>query len=280
MAALILLAAAEPEAAAQVAAPPRPFASPPPVSVQDVYLTPQPAGLEEISAGVHARRAVRTRGTLAYLETGNPGYFQLREDAARVVVIPMPEVAGSLLRLIGRRVEVVGYVRELERNQGTCRFRGNMAAPRSLCDDPELPPKPDLDRPGRLGWPPWSITVWAGSDFTRPGRRPGEPERLADLLDAADRTMVTAVGRFCGANLCGDVTGPAPSREAWVLHDGDTSLWVVGRRAEGNGFRLDPTYRGDTTHWLAVKGRLATCGAARCLRAQSVVLATPPEWDE
>src|SRR5262245_50716177 len=67
-------------------------ASPGPVNVQDIYLTPMPASLDEISAGMRARQTVRTRGTIDSLEAGSTGYFQLRDGTARVVVIAMPEV--------------------------------------------------------------------------------------------------------------------------------------------------------------------------------------------
>jgi hypothetical protein len=286
VAGLVLFAASDRVSPARAQVPPAsprpPFRMPPgAVDVQDVYLPPTPADLHAISAGNHARQTVQTRGTLAFLEAGHPGYFQLRDGPARVVIIPMVEVAESLRSFVGRRVELIGYVRALERNQGTCHFRGQMNVPQSICEDPELPPKPDLDRAERLAWPDMSITVWSGSDATRPADKgAGDYERLADLLDSDGKRVITAVGRFCGANLCGGLTGPPPSPEAWVLEDGDTAIWVVGRRPKGNGFSLDPSYRGDTKRWLEVKGRLETCGATRCLRAQIVALKARPQSDE
>lgn len=241
-------------------------------------MEPLSVPLDEVSAGLRTRQTVRTRGTLDLLELGDPGYFVLRDGVARVVAIPMPEVGHALRSLLGRRVEVSGYVRQLELDQGVCQFRRQLV-PQSICDDPELPAKPDLDRTGRAGWPTISITVWSGSDIT-PFDKPDVPDQLGDILGSAGKETITAVGRFCGASLCGDLNEPAPSPGAWVLADGGTAIWVVGRPPKGKGFSLDPTYKGDTRHWLEVKGRVGRCGAVRCLRAESVALAASPEEEE
>jgi hypothetical protein len=260
--------------------PPTRFEPSRPVNVQDVYLPPQPAELAAISFGMHTKQTVRTRGTVEFLDASDSRYFALRDSAARVVLIPMPELADALRRMVGQRVEVDGHVRELERNQGTCRFRGQ-EVPQSVCEDPELPPKPDLDRASRIPWPNMSITVWAVRDAARASdKKSGDPDSLSDLLDSAGRETITAVGRFCGANLCGGMTDPPPSRDAWVLADGSTAIWVVGRKPKGNGFSLDPAYKGDTKRWLEVKGRLEACGPSRCLRASSVALKPRPEDEE
>ena len=271
VAGLVLIAASGP--------PRSEFGSPGPVNVQDVYLEPLPVPLDEVSAGLRTRQAVRTRGTLDLLEMGDPGYFVLREGAARVVAIPMREMGDALRGLLGRRVEVSGYVRQLERDQGVCRFRGRQGVPQSICDDPELPAKPNLDRAGRTSWPTTSLTVWSGSAIT-PFDKPKAHDRLGDSLDSAGKETITAVGRFCGASLCGGLSEPAPSPGAWVLADGSSAIWVVGRAPKGNGFSLDPTYKGDTRYWLEVKGRVDRCGAVRCLRAKAVALAASPEAGE
>jgi hypothetical protein len=126
-----------------------------------------------------------------------------------------------------------------------------------------------------------SITVWSGSDITPLAReRAGPHDSLADILDTAGKTTITAVGRFCGDNLCGGLTSSAPMREAWVLDDGDTAIWVIGHRPEGIGFSLDPKGRGDTKRWLEVKGRIEACGTARCLHASSVALTASPRPEE
>ena len=134
-------------------------------------------------------------------------------------------------------------------------------------------------RQGVPSWPTISITVWFGSDITR-FDKPKVCDRLGDVLDSAGGETITAVGRFCGANLCGGLNEPAPARGAWVLADGSSAIWVVGRQPKGNGFSLDATYKGDTRYWLEVKGRLGQCAAVRCLHAKGVALAARPEEEE
>lgn len=55
------------------------------------------------------------------------------------------------------------------------------------------------------------------------------------------------------------------------------SVWVIGKEPKGKGWRLDPTYEGDTSRWLEVKGWLRPCGSSRCLRAQSIALVPRPD---
>jgi hypothetical protein len=92
---------------------------------------------------------------------------------------------------------------------------------------------------------------------------------------------VRAVGQFRGANLCRDL--PESTRrnaDDWVLLTLHGPVWITGRRPEGGGFRLDPGYRGDTTRWLDVTGRLDVVGDVRYVRAQKLTLATkPPDAD-
>jgi len=239
--------------------------------------TPQPAEVSELVMGGYLRRAVQTRGTLTPLEAGSE-YYELSEGGT-IVLLPVRELADALRSLNGLRVEVVGLVRPLVTNQGTCKLPDGTMAPQSYCDDPDLPPTPDLVG-RRANWPRTSITVWSASDITRLERGRGGAERspLMDLL--AEKTPsdrpVLVVGRFCGANLCGGL-GPRPHPSAWVLQDEDASVWVIGMEPKGKGWRLDPTYEGDTSRWLEVKGRLQPCGSSRCLRAQSVALVVPPD---
>jgi hypothetical protein len=93
--------------------------------------------------------------------------------------------------------------------------------------------------------------------------------------DAPSDEPVRVVGRFCGANLCGGL-GPRPHPSAWVLQDEDASVWVIGKEPKGKGWRLDPTYQGDTSRWIEVVGRVEPCGATRCLKAKSIALAPQP----
>jgi len=237
------------------------------------------AELSEVALGGYLRRAVRTRGRLTPLEPGGR-YFELSEGG-KVVLMPVGEL-GDIGSLNGRRVEVVGFVRPLVETQGTCvvedsRARsGRRRVPQSYCDDPDLPPTPDLGvGVERAHWPRTSITVWSLSDITpfERGRGGLEHSPLVDLLAerAPSDKRVRVVGRFCGANLCGGL-GRRPHPSAWVLQDEDESVWVIGKEPKGKGWRLDPAYDGDTSRRLEVTGRLRRCGQAWCLRAETVAL--------
>lgn len=245
--------------------------------------TAMPAELSEIAVGGYLGRVVQTRGTLTPLEPGGQ-YFELSEGG-KVVVMPVGELGDALNSLNGLRVEVVGLVRPLVERQGTCvvedpRVRGGRrSAPQSYCDNPDLPPTPDVAGRERAHWPRTSITVWSISDITPldRGRSGGGHSTLMDLLDEAtpSGTPVRVVGRFCGANLCGGL-GTAPSPKAWVLDDGTTAVWVIGKEPKGKGWRFDPAYRGDTSRWIEVVGRVEPCGTTRCLKAKSVALVPRP----
>ena len=175
--------------------------------------------------------------------------------------------------LVGRRVEVEGYVRRLVENQGTCKIGPRTVVPASYCENPELPPTPDLQGES-ASWPRVSITTWYVGDLTTPeGKRGDARDLIGDILDTQGSSgkPVRVVGRFCGASLCGGL-GAAPSPKAWALFDEVTAVWVIGKDPAGKGWRLDPTYRADTARWLEVVGRVEPCGATRCLRAKSVAL--------
>lgn len=239
--------------------------------------TPLPVELSEIAVGGHMRRAVQTRGTLVSLEPGDR-YFELSEGG-RVVIIPVGEAGGALTSLNGRRVEVVGFVRPLVERQGTCQLSDRRTAPQSYCDDPDLPPTPDLGvGVERASWPRTSITVWSVSDIT-PFERGGgaEASSLMDVLaeEAPGDKPVRVVGRFCGARPCGGL-GARPHPSAWALQDAEASVWVIGKEPKGKGWRLDPAYEGDTSRWLEVVGRVEPCGTTRCLKAKSIALAPQP----
>lgn len=243
----------------------------------DHHGTPMPADLSEIALGGYLRRVVITRGTLTPLETEGQ-YYEL-SDGGRVVLMPVGEMGDALRPLSGLRVEVVGLVRPLFSEQGTCMVPPRQPAPQSYCDDPDLPPTPDLVGI-RSSWPRTSITVWSVSDITPFGRGPGGAgsSTLTEVLGADGPTgkTVSVVGRFCGANACGGL-GPRPHKSAWGLEDEDAAVWVVGKEPKGKGWRLDPTYGGDAARWLHVVGRIEPCGATRCLKAKSVALAPRPQ---
>jgi hypothetical protein len=272
---LIALLLVAPAASAQIV----PYATPHP-GVGRRGLDPVvPATLDDLAQGRHDREVVRVRGQLVRLGMDDK-YRELREGGTRVLVIVVGELDREVRSFLGRRVEVVGFVRQLVDDQGTCRSRGQ-TVPSSFCLDNDLPPTPDLQ--GRMDWPRVSITIWSvADDFASLRRgRPGDAaSRLADLLAAGDTAdEVVVVGRFCGAGLCGQPPSAPPEPRAWLLQDGETSIWVVGREAKGSGWRLDPAYAADSARWLEVTGRLARCSDTPCLRAKKVAIAPPPQGE-
>jgi hypothetical protein len=254
-----------------------PFPTPQPGVARHALDPVTPTTVDAVEGGIHSRETVRIKGKLDRLGTDDR-YRELRDGMARLLVIVVPELNLDVRSFLGRRVEVVGFVRPLEYEQGTCRFLRE-TVPASFCLDTDLPPTPDLK--GHADWPQVSITIWSvGEDLDsdRAGRRPGDgASRLADLLATSDvDSDITVVGRFCGAGLCGRPASPAPDGRAWLLQDGDAAVWIVGKEARGRGWRLDPAYPGDSSRWLEVTGRFERCGTAQCLRAKKIALAAPP----
>jgi hypothetical protein len=233
----------------------------------------QPAEVGAIAGEMYLRHAVRTKGTISPLDFEGR-YYTLSDGGASIVLIPAADFHQELKTTAGRRVEVEGFVRRLVENQGTCRLPPKgQPAPTSMCDNPELPPTPDLTGE-RAGWPRVSITTWYVGDLTSPDRRRGDGRDLiGDVIEAKATAAkpVRVAGRFCGAGLCGGLGAP-PVAKAWVLFDDVTAVWVIGKEPAGKGWKLDPAYKADTARWLEVTGRVEPCGATRCLRAKSVAL--------
>jgi hypothetical protein len=242
----------------------------------DSYGPPQPAELWDLTSGVFDRRPVIIKGELGQLERKDGmTYNDLREKGGHAVIVMVPVLVESADRLLGRRVEVVGLVRALQERQGTCQM-SLQTYPQSYCDDPGLPPTPDLTS-DRMGWPRVSITIWSIEDVTPLERRtPSE----SGSLDGPPGTRVTLLGQFAGANLGGELPSKAPEPGAWVLKTGEAAIWVVGKEPKGKGWSFDPAYRGDVGKWLEVQGRLATCGTLPCLRANRLTLTARPAGEE
>lgn len=262
-----------------------PPTEPAPSSLGSRYGAPEPMELWDLSAGLRTRQAVITKGVLGLLEEyGGRRYYELRERGGRVVILLVGEMEdGSMNELMGRRVRVVGLVRELVDKQPTCRISPGREVPQSYCDNPELPPTPDLMVEGtgvnRQGWPRISVTIWSITDIT-PLQHGRQARDLETALDVPPGAKVSVLGQFGGANLDRVLPTAAPEAKAWVLRSGDQAVWVIGKEPRGNGFSLDPAYRGDLGKWLTVEGRVVACGAARCVRASRVTLTTAPKAPE
>jgi hypothetical protein len=98
----------------------------------------------------------------------------------------------------------------------------------------------------------------------------GRPASLA-------KESVRVRGQFRGKNLFGDLAAAGAPPDAWVIKDGDSAVWVAGRRPKGNGWSLDPASRSDTTRWVEVVGKIETKDGITFLRAGQVALVPAPK---
>jgi hypothetical protein len=239
----------------------------PPVSVEEAYGPLEVADLEQIAHNGQAyhRRLVQTRGVVRDLVPGR--YLALDQAAARVMLIPLEDgTYGDYATMVGLDVDVTGVVRVLPARQATVPCRGAQV-PESKCEDWDLPLLPDA----QPQWPAVSLTVVKMADHGTSGdRTPGAGSRPAGEASVA--------GQFRGANLCRDL--PADTRRDpadWVLLTPEGPLWVTGRRPAGRGFTLDPAYRGDTSRWLEVGGKVQVVGGVRYLKAGKVSMVARPK---
>jgi len=249
-----------------------------PIGIEDLYGPLQVEGLDQLAYNGQSyhRRLVQTRGRVADLVPGQ--YLMLEDGGARVMLIPM-NVADyrDYMTMLGMDVDLTGVLRVLPAKQKTVPCRGQQVL-ESKCEDWELPVLPDR----QMQWPEVSITITRMADHGTNGvpRRTGT-RTLADTgveAAAADGKPVRALGQFRGANLCKDLPGETRRDVAdWVLLTSEGPVWVTGRAPAGKGFRLDPAYRGDTSRWLEVNGKVQIAGEVRYLKAGKVALIARPE---
>lgn len=235
--------------------------------VERVYGVPEPVDVWSLSYGKYHRHTVITKGRVGPLDPRGR-YFELAEENGRVVLFGVQEINPTLSGFVGKRVEVVGLARDLIAAQGMCLFRMQQV-PQSVCDDPELPPTPDLT-PDRGSWPQVSITIWSITDVTPLEAKRGD-DGFATALGGSPGERVRLRGRFGGANLETVLASRAPEPGAWILRSDDGAVWVVGKPPRGAGWHFDPNYRGDLGKWLEVEGTLARCGTETCVRASRVL---------
>lgn len=248
----------------------------------DAYGPPEAVELAEVAynSESYQRHKVVTKGELRALG-GQLDKFLLVDGTARVLVIPVQELADEPRRLIGQRVEVTGIVRSLPTNQQMVGCRAQMML-ESKCADPDLPVLPNA----QIDWPPISITIF---DLAETGAAPraGPETEGVDLEDIlrpdtsyAGQTL-RVIGLFGGRDLLGELpAGSAPTAQDWVLRQPPHAIWVTGRKPQGKGWKLDPTYKGDGVRWVEVNGRVEVKGGVAFLRASKVTLVSAPKKQE
>lgn len=223
-----------------------------PCDLPERYHDPIDVALDDLAvSAAYKGRAVRVKGVVqTYPDVSGGRRYVLREGMDRVGLVPCPGVASDFDDLASRwpRLEVTGVV------SGEPGMRSDPMAPSV------------------------AVLVWAFADVS-PLEQPGRKSAgfaLGDLLGAGDAQLgkkVAVTGQFGGRNLLGDLpAASAPEPAAWVLRDDRHAIWVVGKRPEGSGFKLDPDYAPDVARWLVVEGKLERCGAVMCLRARRVSL--------
>ena len=241
------------------------------------YGPPRIVELDALALGDGYQRAhVITEGEVSPFENGR--YWTLGHSTTRILVIPGRDFdASELDRVAGRRTEVRGIVRLIREKQ----YVGPTGQDLDLIEDPLLPPlpPPQFER----GWPRISITVFAIRDRTNPETtRPKEIgggvgwqilQEPAAYLGKKTRIY----GQFRGRNLFGDLPADsARSKDDWVLKDGDTAIWVTGKTPKGEGWKLDPEYKGDSKNWLEVEGKPEVQNGVVYLKASAVLMSKAP----
>ena len=262
---VLLLAAVMPVGATQV-----PTGHPPTIdsSLASQYGDPEVVSVHDIVSHpqFYQQRMVRTRGLF---EPGDDrGEYLLREEHDRLLLLPFAE-GTEVEILMGRSVDVVGVVRRIRPKQYV------NGEDLDKIEDPELPVLPPPDP----ALPRVTLSILSMFDATPLAHRSSSGDGLADLVQGAGPggRPVKVVGQFRGANLFGDLEDlPGRDGDAFVLKDGDTAIWVVGKAAAGKGFRLDPRLQADTRFWIEVEGRLEPCPGQTCLRARRIQLTTRP----
>ena len=255
---------------------------PGPPRAYDAYGPPQAVELAEVAynSESYQRHKVVTKGELRALG-GLLDKFLLVDGTARVLLIPVPELADEPRRLIGQRVEVTGIVRSLPTSQQMVGCRAQTML-ESKCADPDLPALPNA----QVDWPPISITVYELAETGAAPRAAPETEglRLEQILQPeapyAGRA-VRVIGLFGGRDLLGELpAGSASTSQDWVLRQPPHAIWVTGRKPQGKGWKLDPTYKGDGVRWIEVTGRVEVRDGVAFLRASKVTLVSAPKNPE
>lgn len=205
-------------------------------------------------------------------ELGVAHQWVLHDGGATLLIIPGREFSASqLMETAGKRMEIRGIVRMLRPKQ----YVGKPPVDLDLVEDPLLPPMP----PPSNELPRASITVLAMRDKSGPeiikpqDMGGGVALRILEEPAAYLNKTTKIIGQFRGRNLFGDL--PANSKrgkEDWVLKEADnTAIWVMGKAPQGQGWKLDLDYKGDSKTWLEVEGKAEVVNGVVYLKAARVL---------
>ena len=232
----------------------------------DLYGPVVEVSIADLAMGAVAynNRAVRTKGWLerdmsisSESSVGSRNY-RLRDTGGYTVgIIPVPDIADSFETeasdALGQRVEITGLFAEsrganVDRTVGFIEFWKFVVLP-----------DPEQERLAKAR----KVTI--DEIVSRPSRYDGRTVRV--------------VGEFRGHNLFGDLPATsARSRSDWVIHHGDFSVWVTGKKPKGEGWQLDPAMKRDTGKWIEVTGKVQARDKVVYIRAERLLLtAAPPE---
>jgi hypothetical protein len=220
--------------------------------------TPIDVTLDDLAlSAAYRRKAVRTKGDVEVdVDTSGRRRYRLRDGQERVALTLCAEIGRDFEEMAIRRprLVVVGLAMDSTEVGAT-----------------QKPLEPAT-----------RVVVWEFTDVSeteRPRRTPtsGGIAEVMESDEAKAGKTVRMLGQFGGRNLLKDLPADsAPDPAAWVLRDGSQAVWVIGKRPEGSGFKLDPGYAPDAGKWLVVEGKIEPCAAGLCLRARRLMLSAPP----
>jgi hypothetical protein len=129
----------------------------------------------------------------------------------------------------------------------------------------------------------WAYSAAERDNGDKPRPSPAGLLAIEDLVGrpaSLAKETVRVRGQFRGKNLFGDLVPAGAPADGWVIKDGESAVWVSGRRPKGNGWSLDPESRSDTTRWVEVVGKIETREGITFLKAAQVALVPAPKPGE
>ena len=242
------------------------------------YGPPRVADIETINFAIdgYQRTQVLTEGQIDVLVSGQ--YWTVRQGSTSLLLLAGHSLKTDALDRgtgTGARMEVRGVVRRLRAKEYV------KGVDLDLLEDPALPPlpAPALEQ----GWPRISITALAIRERVGAGgavlerTNPGLGRQILDEPSAFSGKTARIYGQFRGRNLFSDLpANSARSKDDWVLKDGDTAMWVTGKTPQGEGWKLDLDYKGDSKNWLEVEGKPEVVNGIVYLKASHVMMSKAP----